>query len=196
MWAFAGWACLAGSVLLAGIVHRGAREGRWVPWALLAAFGSAVAGWSLLGRSAPRPEPGRGGWVPWEEEESLGAAIVLAALVSAIVALRAALALRRAERAGDPAARERHRITLAGAGILLLSCGAMITLVSGFFICRQIAGLGPRLTKKDLDLLLSRFWSPVVVVPLLLGLLATAFGVFHLAPAATTGKDHGTRGSP
>ncbi len=175
---FAGWACLAGTVVLSGIVLRGTREGWWMPWLLLAGFAGAAA-WGVIafqGRPTegyqPYPLPG------WEVYQ--GPFILLSAPAAAIVCIHATYGLWRTSRVPDPQRRERERLRLAGSGIVLLSTGILFALVRGFFVAQNVIILGPRVTSRDLQAIPGVFVLPGVVV--LLGVLPTLFGILHLVP--------------
>ncbi len=175
--AFSGWACLGGAIVLAGIADR-QREVRWKRGVLLAAS-VGVVGASILFSPARTiafetrlPIPA--GW----EERTLPA-LGFAIFVSLICVVGASVGAWRAHRNGAIALAEDRRLLLAGAGLVLLSAGVMFALVRGFGACETVVRLGPKLTPKDIDYLL---WTPfrAPAVPVLLGLLATVFGLVHL----------------
>jgi hypothetical protein len=173
---FCGWACFAMSVLLAGIVLRGTRGGRWVPWALLAGMVVAVA----IGQAIV-PEPDPRSFLPmtltWEAYQ--GPLAGFAGLAALFVGCDAVFGLRRASRAPDPAAFERERLRLAGAGMVLLSAAVLVAIIRGFHQAALAAVLGPKLMPADIEAAL-RFMLVTPSFFVLLGLVAAAFGLLHL----------------
>ncbi len=173
---FCGWVCFAMSVLFAGIVLRGTRGGRLIPWALLAVLGIAVA----IGQAIV-PEPMPHDFLPmtltWEAYQLPLAA--LAGLVALFVGIGAAFDLRRASRGRDAAAFERQRLRLAGAGLVLVSAAVLVAIIRGFHYALNAAVLGPKLMPRDIQAGL-RFMLVTPAVFAFLGLIAAAFGLVHL----------------
>lgn len=184
---FCGWACFGMSVLFAGFVLRGNQRGRWVPWALLLAIGVAVAiGLASFPAVTFEGEPILPVTQTWEATQGFLAA--LAGLAALLVGSGAAIGLLRGSRERDPAAFDRARLRLAGAGMVLLSAAFLLTLVKGFTTAVLIEAMGPKLLPADVRafwISMATTYSPFALA----GLLAAATGML-LRHGRREGLDH------